>query len=204
MTLPSFSSRFSKTRRLFCGLALSNAPKSGFPAPSADGCGAPSSTSNVAPHMSQQMNSESSKVFCSACKSGYSQRPHSVDVVASAPFERRLTKYGLPWIVRPTAFAAPSSTRSVSSVSGVQPLSVVRPAASLLFAPFLVLVFFLRVVVAKPAFRGAPRVTARLLVGWKLVAVESASARSSERGIMLYICSRRFEKLEFSIAVQKE
>ena len=63
-----------------------------LPAPSADGCGAPSSTSKVAPHMSQQMNSESSKVFCSAWSNGYSQRPHSVEVVARAPFDKRLTK----------------------------------------------------------------------------------------------------------------
>ena len=72
----------------------------------------------------------------------------------------------------------------------------------MLFEPFLT--FFFRVDVAKPAFRGAVRVTARLLVGWKLVAVESASAKSSERGIMMYIRSRHFEKLEVSTAVPME
>ena len=83
-------------------------------------------------------------------------------------------------------------------------MSVVSPAASLLFEPLPFLTFFLRVVVAKPAWSGAVRVTARLLVGWKLVAVESASARSSERGIVLYIRSRRFEKLEIYPAVPRK
>ena len=60
-------------------------------------------------------------------------------------------------------------------------MSVVKPAASLLFVPFLT--FFFRVDVAKPALSGAVRVTARL-VGWKLAAKWSASATMSERCIL--------------------
>ena len=72
----------------------------------------------------------------------------------------------------------------MSSSSGTQPLSVVSPAASLLFEPLPFLTFFLRVVVAKPAWSGAVRVTARL-VGWKLAAeCRSPSATISERGIV--------------------
>ena len=61
----------------------------------------------------------------------------------------------------------------------------------MLFDPLLFFTFFLRVVVAKPAFRGAVRVTPRL-VCWKLAAeCRSPSATMSERGIVILRTSLR-------------